>query len=178
MQAQVEIVTDEVTTLAANIFSRNRAFSDRNEGRWFNSRLTTALYSHLRNQEAWMTSLIGSMIGGSPQAVRVPVKDQGVESAAQLAMDKARQAAKSAFETQTRGAPVDSSKLPIELPDVSQIAPEKRSDVMNMAKMLSMNSINAGRQFVSSNNGQPITSLSDYIQSLQGAIDKGFSGVA
>ena len=125
-----------------------------------------------------MTSLIGSLIGSSVQAVKVPVRAIGVESAADLAADKARHAAKAAFETRHLGAPVNSSKLAIELPDVSEIAPEKRLEVLNMAKMLSMNSINQGRQFISSNEGQPITSLSEYIHSLQAAMDKGFSGLA
>ena len=125
-----------------------------------------------------MTSLIGSLIGNSVHAVKVPVKAIGTESAADLAADKARHAAKAAFETRNLGAPVNSSKLAIELPDVSEITPEKRLEVLNMAKMLSMNSINKGRQFISSNKDQPITSLSDYIQSLQATMDKGFSGVA
>jgi hypothetical protein len=125
-------------------------------------------------------SIIGSsVIGVALQPIKLPANVKVTPaSASETAAYNAKTAAAHALDGKQPGLTATGASATMYLPNISQIKPEDREGMLRYAQMLSRNSINDGRVLRMRDGDPSITNLQQYISALQGALDKGFSGVA
>lgn len=127
---------------------------------------------------------VGSVSRIATIGIAEPVKAQPAAaqanppSPAVVISQEARATEKLAREQKLSASEHSERTVPLQLPNIGDIAPGDRLAILNTVRALATNPENYNRKVIATNGAQMITSLQQYISAVQQLVNSGFSATA